>query len=70
MSNPETPIVIILSSGANPIDEILNLGGKMEMTKRIHSISLGQEQAPIAEKIIDVAIDRGENIPRKFKEYS
>ncbi|PRP87942.1 putative dynein heavy chain [Planoprotostelium fungivorum] len=58
-TNCITPIVIILSAGANPVDEIFAFGARADMSKKIQSISLGQEQAPIAEKLIDVAVDRG-----------
>ncbi len=54
-SNPFTPLIIILSPGANPTEEIFKLGANLGMKKRITNISFGQSQGPIAERAIQEA---------------
>jgi dynein heavy chain len=54
-----TPLMFILAPGANPTEEIFALASKMQMQKKTFSISLGQDQGPEAEKMINTAIDRG-----------
>jgi dynein heavy chain len=55
-SNPSTPLIVILSPGANPTEEIFKLGAHMGMRKRITNISFGQSQGPIAERAIQEAV--------------
>mmetsp|Transcript_17941 Transcript_17941/g.24224 ORF Transcript_17941/g.24224 Transcript_17941/m.24224 type:complete len:1197 (-) Transcript_17941:106-3696(-) len=52
-----TPLVFILSPGTDPMMAIQKLGESMDMS--IDSISLGQGQGPIAEKLISKACDIG-----------
>lgn len=49
-SSPLTPLIILLSPGANPTEEIFKLANSIGMKKRVQSISFGQQQGPIAEK--------------------
>ena len=56
ISSPTAPIIIILSPGANPTEEINKLSNSLGMKKRIVSISFGQQQGPIAEKAITEAM--------------
>lgn len=47
-----TPIVFVLSEGTDPMDALLNFVGKMGNDGQFQSISLGQGQGPIAQKMI------------------
>jgi dynein heavy chain len=52
-SDPETPIVFVLSSGANPMEYILKLSqSKGRDEKSLHPLSLGQGQGPRAEELM------------------
>mmetsp|Transcript_25850 Transcript_25850/g.41808 ORF Transcript_25850/g.41808 Transcript_25850/m.41808 type:complete len:1198 (+) Transcript_25850:570-4163(+) len=54
-----TPVIFILSRGANPMGELIQLADKEGFSKRYNSISMGQGQGPIAERAIAEAIDNG-----------
>jgi dynein heavy chain len=49
-----TPMIFILSTGSDPIAALMKFaGGKdVNMAERLHTISLGQGQGPIAEELI------------------
>jgi dynein heavy chain, axonemal len=57
-----TPLVFILSSGSDPIAGLLKLaaGKDINMLDRLHMISLGQGQGPIAEDLIKKATKNGD----------
>ena len=59
MSNT-TPLVFILSTGSDPMSSFLRFAREMEYSDRIHSISLGQGQGPVAEKLISNATRTGD----------
>lgn len=59
MSNT-TPLVFILSTGSDPMSSFLRFAREMEYSDRIHSISLGQGQGPVAEKLISNATRSGD----------
>ena len=61
-SNPSTPIVFILSSGADPSFALSKFGASMgrESGDRLHIISLGQGQGPIAESTLSSSIKNGD----------
>lgn len=48
-----TPIIFVLSPGADPIVYLLNLAKQKGMENRLKILSLGQGQGRIAEKLID-----------------
>jgi dynein heavy chain, axonemal len=48
-----TPLIFILSSGADPMAEVFRLSQKLEMSERMQSVSLGQGQGPKAAKAIE-----------------
>lgn len=50
-----SPIIFVLSPGADPIAYLYALAEKKGMKEKLHSISLGQGQGPKAEKLIKEA---------------
>jgi dynein heavy chain len=58
-SSRSTPIVFVLSTGADPTAMLLTFAGEMGMTETLGVISLGQGQGPKATKMIDEACKKG-----------
>ena len=56
LSNHKKPIIIILSPGANPMDDLKNLAISKKITNNIVPLSLGKGQGKIAHIIINNAI--------------
>jgi len=54
------PLVFVLSTGSDPMNAFLRFAKDMNYTKRIHAISLGQGQGPVAEKLIAGAVKNGD----------
>lgn len=52
-STSTTPIIFVLSVGADPIAYLLALAKQKGMDARLNILSLGQGQGKIAEKLID-----------------
>jgi dynein heavy chain len=48
-----TPIIFVLSPGADPISYLVNLAKQKNMESRLKILSLGQGQGKIAAKLID-----------------
>eukprot|EP00928_Gymnodinium_smaydae_P017340 TRINITY_DN16627_c1_g2_i1.p1 TRINITY_DN16627_c1_g2~~TRINITY_DN16627_c1_g2_i1.p1 ORF type:complete len:2315 (-),score=450.26 TRINITY_DN16627_c1_g2_i1:520-6690(-) len=59
-SAPTKPLIFVLSSGADPMAEILRLASKMSMTERQQLVSLGQGQGRKAERAIQEGQDNGD----------
>jgi dynein heavy chain len=59
-TRPATPLLFILSQGADPRDHLLRLATDLAMESRLRMRSLGQGQGPEAEKAIQGALNRGE----------
>ena len=51
-SNESTPIIFVLSTGADPTADLLKLAEKRGFSKRLDTISLGQGQGPLAAKTV------------------
>jgi len=59
ISTPQTPLVFILSSGADPYQDLLKFAAEQNEMDRLLSISLGMGQGPIAERYIMQAMEHG-----------
>ncbi|XP_062985188.1 dynein axonemal heavy chain 6 [Elgaria multicarinata webbii] len=57
--SPSTPLVFILSTGSDPMGAFQRFAKEREYSERVQSISLGQGQGPIAEKMIKDAMKTG-----------
>jgi dynein heavy chain len=54
-----SPLVFVLSSGADPMAELDKLAAKQNKTNALAKVSLGQGQGPIASAKVSEGIDRG-----------
>lgn len=54
------PLIFILSSGSDPMAAFLRFAKDRDYDERVHSISLGQGQGPVAEKLISAAQKSGD----------
>lgn len=59
-TRPATPLLFILSQGADPRDSLSRLAGELQMSDKLRTRSLGQGQGPEAERAIQGALIRGE----------
>ncbi|KAJ9505503.1 hypothetical protein QJQ45_023787, partial [Haematococcus lacustris] len=61
-SSPVTPIIFILSQGADPTASLVRFGDSLgrPVGSRLHIISLGQGQGPIAESTLGMAVRAGD----------
>ena len=59
-TSPTTPLVFILSQGSDPMSNFLRFAKEKGYMERIHAISLGQGQGPVAEKMINAATQSGD----------
>jgi len=53
------PLIFVLSSGADPMAELIRLASKFEMNERKKAVSLGQGQGPLAEAAISEGTSSG-----------
>jgi dynein heavy chain len=58
-SSCASPLIFVLSPGADPMSELLKLAEVEGMDKKLFAISLGQGQGPLAEEAMAQAIDKG-----------
>ncbi|CAG9860518.1 unnamed protein product [Phyllotreta striolata] len=54
------PLIFVLSTGSDPTGAFLKFASDMGFLERVRSISLGQGQGPIAEKLIEDALETGD----------
>lgn len=59
-SSSTTPIIFVLSPGADPITYLLNLAKEKEMDSRLKMLSLGQGQGEIAKEMIKAGRRNGD----------
>jgi dynein heavy chain, axonemal len=58
-SHVKSPLIFVFASGSDPASDLYKFADERGMMRKIDSISLGQGQGPIAEKMINTAMDRG-----------
>lgn len=54
-----SPLIFVLSSGADPMADLLKLCEEHRMQRRFDQVSLGQGQGPKAERLLDQAMSTG-----------
>lgn len=57
---PSTPLVFVLSTGSDPMGAFQRFARERGYLDRIQAISLGQGQGPVAEKLMDAAVESGD----------
>lgn len=55
-----TPLIFVLSPGADPTEYLLSLAREKDYLERLHFVSLGQGQGPKAEQLIKLGHDTGD----------
>lgn len=58
-SSSTTPLIFVLSPGVDPTKMLLDFAERKGMSKKFHSLSLGQGQAPVAERLIKEGVKQG-----------
>ena len=58
-SNNVTPLIFVLSTGADPMADLLKFADEMKFTKKFDKVSLGQGQGAKAEKLLSNGMERG-----------
>ncbi|KAM9770210.1 dynein axonemal heavy chain 6 [Menidia menidia] len=58
--SPSIPLVFILSTGSDPMGAFQRFANERGCLDRVQSISLGQGQGPIAERMIKAAMENGD----------
>nr|CCC93687.1 unnamed protein product [Trypanosoma congolense IL3000] len=58
-SNPTSPLIFILSQGADPFEDWKKFAEVMNMGKKLSDISLGQGQGPRAERMLQEGMENG-----------
>jgi dynein heavy chain len=54
------PLVFVLTSGSDPFEAFQRFASEMGYKDKIQSLSLGQGQGPLAEKMISLGVVKGE----------
>ncbi|XP_075914114.1 dynein axonemal heavy chain 2-like [Petromyzon marinus] len=58
-STPRTPLIFVLSPGVDPAGLLQQLAESAGMATRLHTLSLGQGQAPLATRLVHEGIRKG-----------
>lgn len=58
-SDATTPLIFVLSAGADPMLDLLKLADEMQFSKKFEKVSLGQGQGPKAERLLREGMERG-----------
>jgi dynein heavy chain len=58
-TSPTTPLIFVLSAGADPAADLQTFAEEMKFTKKLQAISLGQGQGPKAENMFMMGVERG-----------
>ncbi|WIA31960.1 hypothetical protein OEZ86_002815 [Tetradesmus obliquus] len=58
-SSATTPLVFVLSPGADPMADLLALAEELKFSRKFEKVSLGQGQGPKAEKLLEAGMERG-----------
>ena len=56
----KSPLVFVLSTGSDPMGAFQRFAADRDYLDRVHAISLGQGQGPVAERLIDTATKNGD----------
>ena len=59
-ASPSTPLIFVLTSGADPLGALLKFATERGYAERLRSTSLGQGQGPVAEALVRVAVGNGD----------
>jgi dynein heavy chain, axonemal len=58
-SDAATPLIFVLSAGADPMADLLKLADEMHFARKFEKASLGQGQGPKAEKLLQQGMESG-----------
>lgn len=58
-SSAIAPLIFVLSAGADPLADLFDFADEMRFSKKLDTISLGQDQGPIAERMIASGSEHG-----------
>ncbi|KAI9175897.1 hypothetical protein H9P43_006261 [Blastocladiella emersonii ATCC 22665] len=58
-SSPWTPLIFVLSPGADPANNLYKFAEEMKFSKKLQSVSLGQGQGPRAEALLRDGMEKG-----------
>ncbi|KAF8071068.1 Dnah1 [Scenedesmus sp. PABB004] len=58
-SSATTPLVFVLSPGADPMADLLKLAEQLKFSRKFEKVSLGQGQGPHAERLLELGMERG-----------
>lgn len=54
-----SPLIFVLSSGVDPTDSLRKLAAEKGMANKLHTVALGQGQAPVATRLIEDGLREG-----------